>query len=524
MILKRVNISIVSAVLLFIFLLFMGGSSASSFIFVNNSEGPVADYTSIQQAVDNSVDEDFIVLYQGTYYENVDVDKKVTIMSESGNYSDTIVKAANESDHTFHISSDSVNIEGLSIEGAINCSWDDRIAGLFLESSNSCMISKNRFTGNYEGIILYDSHLNTLEMNNMFRNVNGNGISLNNSNDNMLNSNTIKKNWGAGILFSSSSKNEIVNNTLSANRDGIYLYRSSGNVLTYNNANSNHRYGIAFYTDSNENKLKNNSASFNKNSGIYLRSVNSNILSENVADSNYYNGIFMRYSDENQLMNNSVSENMPDTSFDDKRKPAFGIYMTNSDLNDIIGNQIFHNKDSGIGIQESDDNSINGNFLVSSSNGIRIIYSSNNLIYNNYFHNLINVAFEGNNFGNLWNTDLHEEKNIVNGDFVGGNFWSEPYRTGYSQDCEDIDDNGICDIPYLITGMDSDMFPLYESTCSYKGDFDRDSDVDFIDFVKFAASYNSMIDDSKYCVIFDFENDCDVDFIDFVQFAENYQK
>ena len=55
-----------------------------------------------------------------------------------------------------------------------------------------------------------------------------------------------------------------------------------------------------------------------------------------------------------------------------------------------------------------------------------------------------------------------------------------------------------------------------------KGDFDNDCDVDFDDFVEFAAVYNTACGDLSYNEVGDFDNDCDVDFDDFVEFAAVY--
>jgi hypothetical protein len=55
-----------------------------------------------------------------------------------------------------------------------------------------------------------------------------------------------------------------------------------------------------------------------------------------------------------------------------------------------------------------------------------------------------------------------------------------------------------------------------------KGDYDADGDVDFDDFVEFAAAYNKVKGEQGYDEIFDFDGDLDVDFDDFVEFAGVY--
>ena len=65
------------------------GAGAAATLTVDDSGG--ADYTTIQGAVNNAGTGDTILVYNGMYYENVDVNKQLTIRSASGNPMDTIV-------------------------------------------------------------------------------------------------------------------------------------------------------------------------------------------------------------------------------------------------------------------------------------------------------------------------------------------------------------------------------------------------------------------------------------------------
>ena len=68
-----------------------------------------ADYPTIQAAVDAASPGDTIIVYPGTYTENVDVNKDhLTIQSEKG-AEKTIVQAANPDDHVFEVTADYVN-------------------------------------------------------------------------------------------------------------------------------------------------------------------------------------------------------------------------------------------------------------------------------------------------------------------------------------------------------------------------------------------------------------------------------
>ncbi|OBZ34670.1 hypothetical protein [Methanohalophilus sp. DAL1] len=84
---------------------------------VDGSQG--ADYRSMQQAVNNATSGDTILVYPGNYTESVYINKKLTIISKSGNPADTIVNAAIISDR-HHIETDdvfNVNADGVVISG-----------------------------------------------------------------------------------------------------------------------------------------------------------------------------------------------------------------------------------------------------------------------------------------------------------------------------------------------------------------------------------------------------------------------
>jgi len=105
---------------------------------------------------------DTIIVRDGTYIENVKVDKRLTIRSENGSDS-TIIRAANPDEHVFNVTADYVNISGFTVEGA---SSED---GIYLEA-DYCNISNNKCLNNWIGIYLLYSNNNKLKGNIMFEN------------------------------------------------------------------------------------------------------------------------------------------------------------------------------------------------------------------------------------------------------------------------------------------------------------------------------------------------------------------
>lgn len=96
------NISILIGISI-IFLIITAGTVSANDIHVHPED-------SIQAAIKNANSGDTIIVNPGTYAENVDVNKSITIISKSGNPNDTIIRAANPGNHIFHVTASNVAI------------------------------------------------------------------------------------------------------------------------------------------------------------------------------------------------------------------------------------------------------------------------------------------------------------------------------------------------------------------------------------------------------------------------------
>jgi PGF-pre-PGF domain-containing protein len=128
-------------------------------------------------------------------------------------------------------------------------------------------------------------------------------------------------------------------------------------------------------------------------------------------------------------------------------------------------------------IFESENSTLSGNWLENNNFGLTLVNSSRSLVYNNYLNNTNNTAFSHEGMYEyiieepekdpdcVWNISKTEHENIVEGPYLGGNYWALPNETGFSQTHEDADEDGICDLQYNITEdeLNIDFLPLADA-------------------------------------------------------------
>ena len=285
-----------------IILLIFGNIAGAAIITVPD------DFLKIQWAIDNATTGDKIEVHGGTYFENVNINKQLTLRGIGNPVVDAFGNGS-----AIMLTVNGITIEGFTVTGASSFSE----SGIKVTSDNNTL-SGNNASNNNQGISLFSSNNNKLIKNNASSNYN-NGIylsysysgqsPLNPSNNNMLIGNKATYNSENGIYINSiwsthghteidESYNTLNNNTVSNNGNGIYL-ASKKNTLIGNNASNNIDSGIYINTynsrsgfaEDGENTLSDNTVSNNGN-GIYLFSKK-NTLTGNNASNNTNNGIYI---------------------------------------------------------------------------------------------------------------------------------------------------------------------------------------------------------------------------------------
>ncbi|MDR7667108.1 NosD domain-containing protein [Methanosarcina sp. Z-7115] len=453
------KLTILLAVAVFFIIAIYNPASARE-ITVDNS-GSGADFQSIQEAINNSLSGDLILVYPGFYNESVDIEtQNISICSKSENPEDTTVRAFNVSANNTTVSGLSIQ-EQLNLQSPVNDAWYDKIenctvknnilgSGIGADECYNSTIEKNVILSSGIFILGPEGDSDFTVSDNLI--INGNidvshgqfqcvllnntllkgGIGVGEGSGYTILGNYVSNGMynGYGILFSESSSSKIENNTVVNCTNGIFLTRLSWSNIVYNNTLMFNDKGI--YVDSGDNLFLNNTISKN-NIGILV------------------GGTTIDQTGGSSLLNNTISNNNIGISFEDD---SSGNLVTNNrvELNEQYGVYINHVY-----------------YLMS--------YDGNNRFYNNMFNNTNNFFNDtGNYTGNYYvakatnissrkisvalNTTKTSGNNIAGGSYFGGNLWVKPDGTGFSQTCNDWDLDGIGDSIYMVSAYDIDYLPL----------------------------------------------------------------
>jgi parallel beta-helix repeat protein len=336
------------------------------------------DYLTIQQAVNNATEGDVIRVRAGTYIENVNVNKPLTIRSENG-YDSTIVRAEDQFEDVFEVTADYVNISGFTVNGLRR--WGK--AGISLKA-DYCNISNNHCSNNADGIFLSRSNRNRISNNKCSNN--DAGIRLEYSNDNSVTNNTCSNNSVGGIHLEYSKDNKLKGNVMLEN--GIFIIRGSINDYTHEIDTSNTVNGepVYYWKDVEGGRVP-------KGAGQVILVNCSNVIVENQDLNNVTTGIEIAFSSYITIKNNTCSNNLVCMSLHNSINNSVTnntcsnnnecIYLQNSTNNSISSNICSNNDHKGICLWYSTNNRVMNNTCVNNKVGISLGYSNNNSITNN---------------------------------------------------------------------------------------------------------------------------------------------
>jgi len=195
-------------------------------IWTVNSDGS-GNFTTIQEAINTVNLGDYIYVINGTYNENVDVNKTVWLVGEKQEI--TVIDGGG-TETVVNITANNVVLSNFTIQNSGNLPED---AGIRLEACEGCVINKINLTGNICHIALVGSN-NNLVLRNIIQSGTECGLNLTDSDNNHVAFNKILSNEVGVHIGLDSSGNNLTRNEIKLNTQCGILANSSGNFVFHN--------------------------------------------------------------------------------------------------------------------------------------------------------------------------------------------------------------------------------------------------------------------------------------------------
>jgi parallel beta-helix repeat protein len=204
------------------------------------------NYTKINDAIDNATDGDTIIVFYGTYHENITLNKELTLLGIENpdgqiplldKYDKVVIviKKDNCTIQNFEIRTgeDAIRLESDKNE-ILNCIVSDAVKDLNLQSSSHNVIINNEFRGGWIGIRCVNSSYNLFQNNNVHHHVNGElNLFQDCDNNHVYNNNFSYSSNAAGIQNKGDSSNNIFNYNIIKNNAGGGVEINTGVNLTF---------------------------------------------------------------------------------------------------------------------------------------------------------------------------------------------------------------------------------------------------------------------------------------------------
>jgi parallel beta-helix repeat protein len=323
-------------------------------LFVGGS-GPV-NYSKIQDAIDNASDGDTVFVFNGTYCENIKINKSINLFGE--NKDKTIIDG-----------------EGTGIIVKVKSDWIN-ISGFTIKNGGE----------DSDAIHVYSSY--SIINNNIIKN-NDRGLHIGDDKNNIISNNTFLDNFIA-ILFGSYNKwsticfNNFINNTFCidttksyyikilknifiGNDFGIYLVASAYSIISKNIFTNNRdciKFRNSYSNNITENTIIENTHAIEFEGG-YDNPSNDNIISKNTIANNSGWGIWLiQFCQKNIIAENNIINNR-----------NYGILAYGADNNEIYKNNIKNTEGISVCLDYTTENRIYSNNFINNQKDARFTYS-----------------------------------------------------------------------------------------------------------------------------------------------------
>jgi parallel beta-helix repeat protein len=417
------------------------------------------DFYTIQSAVNAANPGDTVFVYNGTYFENVVVNKSVSLIGQ--NKSNTIIDGNKTSSSVVYITADKIQVSGFTIQ---NSGMDK--SGIYLDHSRNSTLTGNHVVDNdLCGIFLFYSEGCTVSNN--VANDNENGIVIDASSNCYISGNNVTNNY-FGLSLLDSGPDVLRHNSMSGNQ---YNFKVTGVTVTdfihdidfsntvdgkpicylVNQRDMHVPVNAGFMGVINSTNITVENLTITRNMWGVLLAYTRDSTVKNVMVSDNYHGIRLQWS-EGCIVTGSNANNNTDFSIvaaystnctisrNNASNNEGGVYLWDSQGCTISENNASNNSNFGIWLEHASGCVISGNYINNNYDGISLRSSNNNSIFHNSFIKNTREAYCSNSL-NLWDNGYE------------GNFWSQYNHSDENED-------GIGDTAYVIDENNQDTHPL----------------------------------------------------------------
>ncbi len=370
--------------------------NVSAGILYVGGDGP-GNYSVVKYAVRDANPGDTIFVFLGDYYEDIVIDKPLTVIGESR--VGTVILG------NIRVEADYVNITGftLVLHGD---------AAIELYHVRNCRIE--------------DTHTIEIPI----------GILLVSSADNVIAGNLVQT-YEEGIVLIDSWNNHIIDNIVGYNQVSIHLSDSPRNYIVGNSISN--EYGSPIHIEnSNDVTILRNNISKNQDGIRVIQSVHTRLIDNYIYNNSF--GAYLESSDDAVILGNQIGGS------------STGVHLLNCS-NATISDGVFTSINSSAVLSDSSDGiTINGNSILDNGIGIDLHQSANVSVYHNNLINNTIQAYDDLGLENSWDHGYPAGGNHWS-DYIGPDDFSGP-----NQDQPGSDNIG--DDPYVIDNNSTDRYPL----------------------------------------------------------------
>jgi len=192
--------------------------------------GPSADFQKIQDAINNATAGDTILVANGTYEEDITINKPISLVGQDENL--TVINNVNNN-YVIQVSqTNDVTICNFTVKNIV---IKEDTGGIYISSNcHNITICNDTIENGVDGIIAFASSGDHFWGNTIVNNT-GSGVTFDYSNDDDFSDNTVSNNF-QGLSFTSADGTVVSGNTISNNSQwGVSLYFSDNNIFYHNN-------------------------------------------------------------------------------------------------------------------------------------------------------------------------------------------------------------------------------------------------------------------------------------------------